>query len=1180
MVYRLPPDHYLNWDRRMENGEHRKEMRMTQGDIVEVEMSDHEEEMSEGLSEKDGLETMDTELQMERVNSTAQNPQYSAEEENDPEDSYRPEGLLELEIDKFSDFARGPADVQQRLSKPIFVRGLPWKILAIPRDQSRCSGGRTNKALGFFLQCNGDSEMVAWNCIATATLKVVNQCGGESHVRRISHTFYPKENDWGYSQFMSCDQLLNPDNGYILNDTIKLEVIVSADAPHGVQWDSKKHAGYIGLKNQGATCYMNSLLQAFFFTNQLRKAVYEMPTEEDDSESSVALAMQRVFYDLQYSDKPVGTKKLTKSFGWDSLDSFLQHDVQELCRVLLDNLESKMKGTKVEGTIPQLFRGKMQSFIRCINVDYESSHVDDFYDVQLNVKGNNDILQSFRDYVDSERLDGENKYDAGAYGLQPAEKGVKFLTFPPILHLQLMRFQYDAAIDANVKINDRLEFPERLNLNDFVDNRSEDNDFTYVLHAVLVHSGDFHGGHYVVFINTKLNQPHSCWCKFDDDVVSRSSFKDAVTANYGGEDLETPGRIYTNAYMLVYIRQSCLDEVLSTINDNDIPIHLRQRFEAERNEEAYRKKEKQEAHLFTEIMLIREEKFQNHHGFDLFDVRLLEDECQKEKVKKKMNLEELYQFVASRVFGAEGENRLRMDFRLWLFTDNPPREETGVSLARMRPSTLITRDRNKLLEDTFDSDRNLIFVETPTLSNIGKRLSLQQYDDKNEMLMFIKLYQPRLRTLTFLGHIMMNFREPLAKYSRLICEMGELPQDARLSFYEEISPDRVRLVTDVSIQMCHEQVLLEISDGGILIVQNDNEADTYNSVALHMSELYNNIEVEISQHTESAQFVFHQNDITPPINGTIHLNWGMYDLCTWIGQRIDFDPHKILLWKMSSYNEKPSSYLQEPQYRAYKVKDLLSLTGNSVHDPRRQKRYRLVYTKMPVPVADLENRKQIKVQMMDEKLNITITLFPPKNGSVADLLDEARREFKCAENGTGILRLVYVGLSPNSTRVYSVFENHIKVQEVHQKIVSSTMYTARVEEIPKDQLKIGSNEHLLPVAHFDKEPSRMFGVPFLFKVTDKEPFTEVHERLRQVLDVPEKEYEKYKFALIVQSKIARQLDMKEEGRFVNLSEMRVASQTHTMSSVATMPLLGIDHLNKSRGARTGHATEKPIIIHN
>ncbi len=36
-------------------------------------------------------------------------------------------------------------------------------------------------------------------------------------------------------------------------------------------WDSKKHTGYVGLKNQGATCYMNSLLQTLYFTNQLRK---------------------------------------------------------------------------------------------------------------------------------------------------------------------------------------------------------------------------------------------------------------------------------------------------------------------------------------------------------------------------------------------------------------------------------------------------------------------------------------------------------------------------------------------------------------------------------------------------------------------------------------------------------------------------------------------------------------------------------------------------------------------------------------------------------------------------------------------------------------------------------------------------------------------------------------------
>lgn len=36
-------------------------------------------------------------------------------------------------------------------------------------------------------------------------------------------------------------------------------------------YDSKKETGYVGLKNQGATCYLNSLLQSLYFTNSFRK---------------------------------------------------------------------------------------------------------------------------------------------------------------------------------------------------------------------------------------------------------------------------------------------------------------------------------------------------------------------------------------------------------------------------------------------------------------------------------------------------------------------------------------------------------------------------------------------------------------------------------------------------------------------------------------------------------------------------------------------------------------------------------------------------------------------------------------------------------------------------------------------------------------------------------------------
>lgn len=57
----------------------------------------------------------------------------------------------------------------------------------------------------------------------------------------------------------------------------------------------------------------------------------------------------------------------------------MQRDVQEFNRLLQDNLERKMKGTPAEGSIQQLFVGKMKSYIRCVHVDYESSRSEDFY---------------------------------------------------------------------------------------------------------------------------------------------------------------------------------------------------------------------------------------------------------------------------------------------------------------------------------------------------------------------------------------------------------------------------------------------------------------------------------------------------------------------------------------------------------------------------------------------------------------------------------------------------------------------------------------------------------------------------------------------------------------------------------------------------------------------------------
>jgi ubiquitin carboxyl-terminal hydrolase 7 len=70
----------------------------------------------------------------------------------------------------------------------------------------------------------------------------------------------------------------NGDRPLIENECANISAYVRVvEDETGVLWhnfnnyDSKKETGYVGLKNQGATCYLNSLLQSLYFTNAFRK---------------------------------------------------------------------------------------------------------------------------------------------------------------------------------------------------------------------------------------------------------------------------------------------------------------------------------------------------------------------------------------------------------------------------------------------------------------------------------------------------------------------------------------------------------------------------------------------------------------------------------------------------------------------------------------------------------------------------------------------------------------------------------------------------------------------------------------------------------------------------------------------------------------------------------------------
>mmetsp|Transcript_33094 Transcript_33094/g.53664 ORF Transcript_33094/g.53664 Transcript_33094/m.53664 type:complete len:668 (+) Transcript_33094:182-2185(+) len=518
---------------------------------------------------------------------------------------------------------------ENRSQRKVFTEAFPlggydWRVLVFP------FGNNTDELSIYLDVANAKSLQAGWTRSAQFSLTVVNHRDpAKSVTRDAHHRFNETESDWGFTQFMKLTDLRDRSKGFLDNDELQIRASVTL-IKETYQWgyvnyDSKKETGYVGLKNQGATCYMNSLLQTLFLTNAFRKAVYLMPTENDASATGLALALQRVFYRLQTNTASVGTRELTKSFGWDTYDSFTQHDVQELNRVLCDNLEEKMKGTKVDGEIGRLFEGKVVNYVQCVNVEFRSQRIESYYDLSLNVKGCKDIMESFEKYVEEEMLDGDNKYQAEGHGLQDAKKGVKFMKFPPVLHLQLKRFEYDPQRDAMVKVNDKYEFYQEIDLDKYLAEeaeRSANMKNVYQLHSILVHSGDVSGGHYYAFIKPS-SEPQ--WYKFDDERVTKATEEQALSDSFGGSDEDVPitypktlwSKKFSNAYMLVYVRKAQFDEILGPVSEEDIPPALVKRFAQERADEDAKRKERNEAHLYAPIKLVTEEDLQKHSGIEL-----------------------------------------------------------------------------------------------------------------------------------------------------------------------------------------------------------------------------------------------------------------------------------------------------------------------------------------------------------------------------------------------------------------------------------------------------------------------------------------------------------------------------------------------------------------------------------
>ncbi|KAG2683202.1 hypothetical protein I3760_10G021700 [Carya illinoinensis] len=1005
-----------------------------------------------------------------------------------------------------------------------------------------------------------------WSRYAQFSLAVVNQVHSKYSMRKeTQHQFTARESDWGFTSFMPLSDLYDPTRGYLVNDTcvVEAEVAVRKVLDYW-SYDSKKETGYVGLKNQGATCYMNSLLQTLYHIPYFRKAVYHMPTTENDMPSgSIPLALQSLFYKLQYNDSSVATKELTKSFGWDTYDSFMQHDVQELNRVLCEKLEDKMKGTVVEGTIQQLFEGHHMNYIECINVDYKSTRKESFYDLQLDVKGCRDVYASFDKYVEVERLEGDNKYHAEEHGLQDAKKGVLFIDFPPVLQLQLKRFEYDFMRDTMVKINDRYEFPLQLDLDrengKYLSPEADKSARNlYTLHSVLVHSGGVHGGHYYAFIRPTLSDQ---WFKFDDERVTKEDIKRALEEQYGGEEElppanpgfnNTPFKFtkYSNAYMLVYIRESDKEKIICNVDEKDIAEHLRIRLKKEQEEKEDKRRYKAQAHLYTIIKVARDEDLAEQIGKDIYFDLVDHDKVHSFRIQKQTSFS-LFKEDVAKEFGIPVQFQ-----RFWIWakrqnhTYRPNRplspQEEAQSVGQLREVS--NKAHNAELKLFLEVE---LGVDLRPITPPGKA--------KEDILLFFKLYDPEKGELRYVGRLFVKSSAKPIEILGKLNQMAGFAPDEEIELYEEIKFEPCVMCEHLDKRTSFRSS--QIEDGDIICFQKSPRPESeeecrYPDVSSFLEYVHNRQVVQFRSLERPKE-----DDFCLELS-KVH---SYDDVVERVALRIGLDdPSKL---RLTSHN----CYSQQPKPQPIKYRGVEHLSDMLVH--YNQTSDILYYEVLDIPLPELQGLKNLKVAFhhatKDEVVIHNIRL--PKQSTVGDVINVLKTKVELSHPNAEV-RLLEVFYH----KIYKIFPLHEKIENINDQY-----WTLRAEEIPEEEKDLGSHDRLIHVYHFTKEPAQNqmqvqnFGEPFFLVIHEAETLAEVKVRIQKKLQVPDEEFLKWKFAFL------------SMGRPEYLQDSDIVSSRFQRRDVygAWEQYLGLEHSdNTPKRAysvnQNRHTFEKPVKIYN